>query len=42
MLLEVVMSGKQRQTPRKPAMKFAHLRKKLQQQKTPIRPVKKK
>jgi hypothetical protein len=31
------MSKNQRQTPRKPATKFAHLRTKMQQAKTPVK-----
>ncbi len=31
------MSKIQRQTPRKPATKFANLRKKMQKQKTPVK-----
>jgi len=36
------MSRKQRQTPRKPATKFAHLQKKMQKQKTPAKKPRKK
>jgi hypothetical protein len=35
------MSKNQRSTPRMPATKFANLRKKMQQQKQPVKPVKK-
>ena len=31
------MPKNQRQTPRKPATKFAHLRKKMQKQKVPVK-----
>lgn len=35
------MSKNQRNTPRKPATKFAHLRKKMRQQKFSVKPLKK-
>jgi hypothetical protein len=39
---ETTMSKNQRQTPRKPATKFAHLRKKMQKQKVQIKQPRKK
>ena len=36
------MSKNQRSTPRKPATKFAHLRKKMLQQKFPVKQARKK